>query len=122
MAGRGVAKELAGEPGFDEYRNYWNDSFQWLKGEDFQAAYIKQVLWNLWFSDEELDELFKLVDGKTFYGEFGPYTNADKMCDAILAESKLTPQLAEKLTVYKEWSMKGIAEVLSKQKRFKAES
>lgn len=116
MAGRGVAKELAGEPGFEEYRTYWNDSFQWLKGEEYQAAYMKQVLWNLWFSDEELDELFKLVDGQTFYGEFGPYTNADKMCDAILAQSGLSPQLAEKLTAYKGWSMKGIAEIISKQK------
>ena len=116
MAGRGVAMELAGEPGFEQYCTYWNDSFQWLKGEDYQAAYMKQVLWNLWFSDEELDELFKLVDGQTFYGEFGPYTNANKMCDAILAQPGLNPQLAEKLTAYKGWSMQGIAEVLSQQK------
>jgi flavin-dependent dehydrogenase len=116
MAGRGVVKELAGEPGFEEYRNYWNDSFQWLKAEDYQASYMKQVLWNLWFSDEELDHLFKLVDGQTFFGEFGPYTNTDKMCDAILTQSGLSSQLAEKLTAYKRWSMKGIAEVISKQK------
>jgi len=116
MAGRGVARELAGEPGFEEYYNYWNDSFQWLKGEDYQAAYMKQVLWNLWFSDEELDELFKLVDGKTFYGELSPYTNVDKVCEALLAQPGLSSQLAEKLTAYKGWSMEGIAEILSKQK------
>lgn len=116
MAGRGVARELAGEPGFDEYRSYWNDSFQWLKGEDYQAAYMKQVIWNLWFSDEELDELLKLVDGRTFYGEFSPYANAGKMCDAILAQPGLRPQLAEKLTAYKKWNMKGIAEIIGKQK------
>jgi hypothetical protein len=40
----------------------------------------------------------------------------DMMCDAILAQSRLSPQLAEKLTTYKKWSMKGIAEVISKQK------
>ena len=50
MAGRGVARELAGEPGFEEYRAYWNDSFQWLKGDEHQAAYWKQVLWDVWFS------------------------------------------------------------------------
>ena len=116
MAGRGVARELAGEPGFEEYRNYWNDSFQWLKGEDYQAAYMKQVLWNLWFSDEEMDELFKLVDGQTYYGELSPYTNADKMCDAFLAQSGLRPKLAEKVTSYKRWDMKGIVEIISKQK------
>lgn len=116
MAGRGTAKEIAGEPGFDEYRNFWNDSFQWLKGEDYQAAYMKQVLWSLWFSDKELDQLFKLVDGQTFYGEFGPYTNLDKMCNALLAQPGLNHNLAEKLRAYQGWSMQGIAEVLSKQK------
>ena len=116
MAGRGVVKELAGEQGFEEYRNYWNDSFQWLKGEDFQAAYMKQVLCNLWFRDEEMDELFKLVDNQTFYGEINPYTNVSTMGDIILAQSGLRPQLAEKLTAYKKWSMKEIAETISKQK------
>jgi flavin-dependent dehydrogenase len=116
MAGRGVARELGGEPGFEEYRAYWNDSFQWLKGEDYQAAYMKQVLWSMWFSDDELDELFKTVDGKTFYGEFGPYTNADAMCDAMLAQPGLRKELSEKLTTYKKWTMKGIGEAVSKQK------
>jgi hypothetical protein len=116
MAGRAVAKELAGESGFDEYRTYWNDSFQWLKGENYQAAYMKQVVWNLLFSDDELDELFKLVDGQTFYGDFGPYTNADKMCDAILAQPGLRPHLAEKVTVYKGWRMKDIGQVIAQKK------
>jgi digeranylgeranylglycerophospholipid reductase len=116
MAGRGVAKELVGEPGFEEYCTYWNDSFQWLKGDHYQAAYMKQVIWNLWFSDDELDELFKLVDGQTFYGEMSPFAGADKMCDAILAQPGLKPDLAKKLAAYKGWSMKEIGQAIAKQK------
>lgn len=38
------------------------------------------------------------------------------MCDVILAQPGLSPQLAEKLTAYKGWSMKEITEFMSKQK------
>ena len=67
-------------------------------------------------SVDELDELFRLVDGHTFYGEFSLYTNVNMMCDVILAQPGLRPQLAEKLASYKTLTMKGITEAIGNKR------
>ncbi len=109
VAGRSVAKELEGKPGFDEYYQYWNDSFQWLKGSEYRAAYIKNVFFFRYFSQEEVDDLFKLVDGQTFFGKMNPYVNPERMCNVFLEQSGLKSHLAEKLKTFKTMDREEIA-------------
>lgn len=110
VAARSIAQELEGKDGFEGYRNYWNDSFEWLKGDECKAAYIKNVFFFRYFSQEEVDELFKLVDGQTFYGKSSPYTNPERMCNILLEQTGLKPQLAEKLKVFKAMTREEIAD------------
>lgn len=109
VAARSIAKELDGKPGFKEYRDYWNDSFEWLKGDKYRAGYIKNVFFSRYFNQEEVDELFKAVDGQTFYGKLNPYTNVDKMCAILLEQPGLNPQLKEKLEVLMSMTREEIA-------------
>ncbi len=110
VAARSIAKELEGKPGVKEYRDYWNDSFEWLKGDQYRAAYIKNVFFSRYFTQEEVDELFKMVDGQTFYGKMNPYTNSDTMCTIFLEQPGLKPHLAEKLKEFQRMTREEIAE------------
>jgi flavin-dependent dehydrogenase len=110
MAARSVVQELEGKPGFEEYRNYWNNSFEWLKSDASRAAYIKNVFFFRFFNQEEVDELFKLVNGQTFYGKSNPYLNPERMCNIFLKQAGLKPQLAEKIKVFKGMTREEIAD------------
>jgi flavin-dependent dehydrogenase len=110
VAARSIAKELEGKPGLKEYRDYWNDSFEWLKGDQYRAAYIKNVFFSRYFTQEEVDELFKMVDGQTFYGKMNPYTNSDRMCTTFLEQPGLKPHLTEKLKTFQRMTREEIAE------------
>jgi flavin-dependent dehydrogenase len=109
VAARSITQELEGKQGFEEYRRYWNDSFEWLKGDKYRAAYIKNIFFYRYFNQEEVDELFKLVDGQTFYGKMNPYTNSDRICTVFLEQPGLKPHLAEKLKAFQGMTREEIA-------------
>ncbi len=80
-AAQAVEKELAGNPGFEEYTTWWNNSFEFC-GDQYLRVAQGYALVPV-YTDDEVDYLFGLVDGETFEGTYSQYKTPKLMWDGI---------------------------------------
>ncbi|MBQ7534152.1 MAG: NAD(P)/FAD-dependent oxidoreductase [Stomatobaculum sp.] len=111
-AGNAILKELAGEPGFEEYTRWWGEAFE-FNCEDpsgllkmYGAINIKGNL-----ADDEIDYLFAMLEGEQHSGHFNQYevpknfwTAVLKHDDTIKAEN---PALYEKMAAIRAYKKQG---------------
>jgi flavin-dependent dehydrogenase len=102
-----VYKELSGEKGFEEYKNFWVSNFEYVKNPMKQADYTKILLLYGSLKEDELDFLFKLAEDK------GPivqsddtdpsneYTGAHRLIDYFMSFPEVKGELLEKLKMVK---------------------
>jgi flavin-dependent dehydrogenase len=99
-AGHAVARELNNEPGFAQYTQWWQRSFEFL-GEDFMQVAQGFVLVPT-YTDDELDYLFGLIEGELLEGTYNQYKSPKVMWSAILKhQDKIRgerPGIYEKIT------------------------
>ena len=109
-AGDAVLDELGGKDGFKEYQKKWVSSFHWCE-EKWQHALVKNSLLYPYFSDDELDYLFSLLEGKIMPGgPHNPLTGMDKLMNLFLSQPGIKKELAEKAEKFKNLTSQEIIE------------
>ncbi|MCX8043494.1 MAG: NAD(P)/FAD-dependent oxidoreductase [Desulfobacterota bacterium] len=81
-AAQAVACELNDNSGFDNYTQWWQQSFE-FNGADFMQV-AKGFALVPTYTDEELDYLFGLIEHKTLEGTYNQYKSPRLMWDAIM--------------------------------------
>lgn len=98
-AAKAVHEELQGNTGFEDYTRWWNESFEFNR-DDYLLVSQGYALVPT-YSDDELDYLFTLVEGKTLEGTYSQYKTPKLIWDAILVHKeqiqKERPQIFEKI-------------------------
>jgi flavin-dependent dehydrogenase len=116
-AGDAVYEELSGADGFKNYQQKWVNSFHWCQ-EEWQHALVKHSFIYPYFSDEELDHLFGLIDGQVVLtGPPNPFTGIENLMNLFLAQPGIQPEVAQKVEKFKHLSKEEIASL--RQKRLK---
>ncbi len=84
-AAKAVNEELNGKYGFEQYTNWWNDAFDFNRTEfsEFISLYGSLAIMPK-YSDDELDYMFSLLDGKTLDGNFSQFEVPKKVWHSIL--------------------------------------
>ena len=82
-AATAVFRELNGQPGFVQYTQWWQRSFE-FNGKDALRVAQGYALVPA-YSDDELDYLFGLVEAEILPGSYSQYHSPKYMWDAILA-------------------------------------
>lgn len=82
---RAIRDELQGKNGFEKYTVWWNDAFDFNRGEfnDFISLYGSLTMMPK-YSDDELDYLFSLLEGKILDGDFSQFEVPKKVWNSIL--------------------------------------
>lgn len=98
-AANAVAQELKGRPGFEEYTKWWKEAFE-FNGEDHLRVSQGYALVPT-YTDDELDYLFALTEGKCLEGTYSQYKTPKLIWDEILSHQqrieKEAPQIYEKI-------------------------
>jgi flavin-dependent dehydrogenase len=116
-AGDAVYEELSGRDGFASYQKRWVDTFPWCH-EEGRHGLVKNSILYPYFSDEELDYLFSLLDGQTVItGPGNPFTGMDKLMNLFLAQPGIKKDMAEKAEKFKHLSAEDIRELRKKRVR-----
>jgi flavin-dependent dehydrogenase len=99
QAGRALARELDGKNGFAEYVRWWQDSFEFNRGDCMQVARGFALVPA--YKDDELDYLFSLIADVTLEGTYNQYKTPRLLWGAILRHAgriqKERPKLFEKI-------------------------
>ena len=82
QAGSAVQKELESGDGFDEYVHWWRGSFEFTRDDYMQVAQGFALVPA--YADDELDYLFKLIEGETLEGTYNQYKTPRLLWGAIL--------------------------------------
>lgn len=114
-AGNAIVKELNGEDGYTEYTRWWNQAFDFNRMDGIQFVQFYGTLGiKARFSDDEIDYLFKLLEGKMLCGNFSQFEVPKNLWNAILAyEDKIKaekPEIYEKIKPIKDFQDKGLLE------------
>ncbi len=80
-AAKAVIDELNGKKGFEEYTNWWLKSFE-FNGDDYLAIARGYTLAFV-YTDDELDYLFALCEGKILHGTYSQYITPKLIWDCI---------------------------------------
>ncbi|MBR3771379.1 MAG: NAD(P)/FAD-dependent oxidoreductase [Clostridium sp.] len=111
-AGLAMAKELRGEDGFTEYTEWWKKAFDFnrMDGLEFVKLYGTLGI-KARFADQEIDYLFKLLDGKRLCGNFSQFEVPKNFWRAILeCQDQIKdekPEIYDKIIPIKELQEKG---------------
>ncbi|MBN2031357.1 NAD(P)/FAD-dependent oxidoreductase [bacterium] len=81
-AGTAVARELAGEKGFEEYTRWWSRSFEFNSDKYLRVAQGFALVPT--YTDAELDYLFTLIEDEVLEGTYNQYKSPKLIWDAIL--------------------------------------
>ncbi len=81
-AAKAINSELDGKKGFENYTDWWNESFE-FNSEDYLKVSQGYALVPT-YTDDELDYLFSLVEGKTLEGTYSQYKTPKLIWDSIL--------------------------------------
>lgn len=117
-AANAVAMELDGKNGRGDYREFWRNSFRWIKNPQAMADYLKIGFFYPFFSDKELDYLFGLVDGQTFEGVHDPYRAVNNLFDIILQSKDIDSATSEKAKKFQKITMQDIAQLIVQKRQF----
>ena len=94
-----VAEELKGKDGFAAYTDWWRNSFE-FNGEDHLRVSQGYALVPV-YTDDELDYLFALTEGKCLQGTYSQYLTPKLIWDEILSHrerlEREVPQIYEKI-------------------------
>ena len=97
--GNAVVKELNGEEGFSEYARWWQKSFEFNSDDYLKVAQGYALV--PYYSDDELDYLFSLVEDEVFEGTNSQYKTPKLYWPSILRHKekieKEQPELYEKI-------------------------
>lgn len=103
-----VYEELSGRNGFSSYQKKWVESFHWCR-EEWRHALVKNSILYPYFSDEELDYLFSLVDSRVVIsGPGNPFTGMEKLMNLFLEQPGIKQEMAEKAEKFKRLSAEDI--------------
>lgn len=80
-AANAVIDEINGKNGFEEYTKWWQKSFE-FNGEDYLAIARGYTLAFV-YTDDELDYLFSLCEGKVLHGTYSQYITPKLIWDCI---------------------------------------
>ncbi len=111
-AANAVKNELDGKNGFEEYTNWWNEAFDFNRTEfsEFISLYGSLAMMPK-YSDEEIDYLFSLLEGKVLDGNFSQFEVPKKVWRNILSyKAKIQsekPLLFEKIKKIDELNLEG---------------
>ncbi len=81
-AAKAINSELDGKKGFENYTDWWNESFE-FNSDDYLKVSQGYALVPT-YTDDELDYLFSLVEGKTLEGTYSQYKTPKLIWDSIL--------------------------------------
>jgi flavin-dependent dehydrogenase len=84
-AARAVNDELRGNNGFEQYTNWWNESFEFNSDEYLRVSQGYALVPT--YSDDELDYLFALVEGEVLEGTYSQYKTPKLIWDSILSNT-----------------------------------
>jgi flavin-dependent dehydrogenase len=102
-AGDAVYKELSGEKGFEEYKDYWVSNFEFINNPQKQKDYTKILRLYGGLPDDELDFLFKLaeergtIEQKGEMNAFNEYSGGDALLDLFMSFPEVKGDLLNKL-------------------------
>lgn len=84
-AAKAINDELNGKNGFEQYTKWWNDAFDFNRTEfnEFMSLYGSLSMMPR-YTDDELDYMFSLLEGKTLNGNFSQFEVPKKVWHAIL--------------------------------------
>lgn len=81
-AAKAINSELEGNNGFEKYTDWWKDSFEFNCDEYLKVSQGYALVPT--YTDDELDYLFSLVEGKTLEGTYSQYKTPKLIWDSIL--------------------------------------
>ncbi|MDD4600817.1 hypothetical protein SDC9_11405 [bioreactor metagenome] len=81
-AANAIHEELQGKNGFEQYTCWWKESFEFNR-DDYLLVSQGYALVPT-YSDDEIDYLFSLVEGRTLEGTYSQYKTPKLMWDSIL--------------------------------------
>jgi len=99
-AAEAVHKELGGEHGFEEYKEFWGSNFEWVRNPQRRADYVKNTLLYGYLTEEELDFMYTQAEEKgpmEQVGETSPYEAIDRLVHSFLAMPQVKDELRSKL-------------------------
>jgi flavin-dependent dehydrogenase len=107
-AGLSVAKAVKEdkEAGLKDYVNWWQNSIEYVRNPSIMNNLRKAIegSFDKYFTEEEVDYLFSLIDNEMFPGVMNPFTMFDATVDAFLKHQdiiqKERPSLLKKI---EEW-------------------
>ncbi len=82
---RAVREELQGNSGFEQYTNWWKESFEFNSDEYMQVSQGYALVPT--YTDDELDYLFSLAAHETLEGTYSQYKTPKLIWDAILSHA-----------------------------------
>ena len=85
-AAKAVNNELDGKNGFEMYSDWWIESFEFNRDEYLQVSQGYALVPT--YSDDELDYLFSLLDGKILEGTYSQYKTPKLIWDSILSNEE----------------------------------
>ena len=98
-AANAIHEELQGNNGFENYTRWWKESFEFNR-DDYLLVSQGYALVPT-YSDDEIDYLFSLIEGKTLEGTYSQYKTPKLIWDAILENKaqiqRERPQIVEKI-------------------------
>jgi len=116
-----IEKEFAGENGFEEYAEWWNNDALEMTGDlQKMAEYAKRFLFNNWMGPEVMDSLFKLAEKSPLIAdEFNgnPYGFARSIIEHLQSLPGIKPEWKKRLEELKLASMTDFIEVIEQIKR-----
>lgn len=99
-AGNAVIKELVGENGFEQYTQWWQDSFEFHNEEELKKS-MSTLLSATICTEDELDYLFSLTEDEVLEGSYSQWRQPKLVWASILRHreriAKEMPELYEKI-------------------------
>ena len=99
-AGNAVIKELVGENGFEQYTQWWQDSFEFHNEEKLKKS-MSTLLSATICTEDELDYLFSLTEDEVLEGSYSQWRQPKLVWASILRHkeriAKEMPELYEKI-------------------------
>jgi len=102
-----------------EHADWWNSTFEWNRNPKRMADYGKRVLFNRFFTSDELDFLFNLTQKYPVVADElggGVYDYTHVIADYFIGLPEVPPELKERLKRIKEADMGQIQSLVSKRR------